>query len=78
MTQTRDLPNVTAISEARPLARLPHRCTICGRPIAIGSRYGRYVYRDDDALDRKTAIRVAKFHIICDKSDTETFYDERI
>lgn len=63
------LPSITHIAESRPLARTSHTCTICGTSIAIGTRYIRYVYRDDDALDRRTAIRQAKLHVSCPRKE---------
>lgn len=58
-----DLPLITTISESRPLARTTHTCTVCGLPIAIGTRYSRHVISNDDALDRKHKLRVIKWHL---------------
>lgn len=59
------LSPVTSIAASRPLARTPHTCIICGKPIAIGSQYNRHVYRDNDTLDRRHALRVVKYHTKC-------------
>lgn len=57
---TLDLPVIRVLSETIPLAKAKHFCTICGRVIEPGSRYHRYVFRNDALLDRKTSLRVAK------------------
>ena len=56
-------PKVTVIGERDPLAAHPHNCTVCGRPIAIGSRYHRVVLRNHESLDRRKALVVAKYHL---------------
>lgn len=58
-----DLPLITTINESRPLARTSHTCSVCGLPIAIGTRYSRTLIRDDDLLDRKKALKVVKWHL---------------
>ena len=52
--------DIRQIAVTRPLARTTHTCSVCGRPIAIGSRYERHLYRDDAALT--ATLRVAKWH----------------
>ena len=56
------LPSIRQIAEGSPLAARPHTCSVCGEPIAIGERYTRILYLDQDTLDRKHALRVAKIH----------------
>lgn len=52
--------DIRKIAEACPLARRPHTCSVCGHPIAIGSRYGRIVAIQTSSLDRKPSV--FKFH----------------
>lgn len=59
------IPSITHISTSRPLARRAHTCSVCQKPIAIGSRYERNVIRDNDRLDQHTALRVYKWHLVC-------------
>lgn len=58
-----DLPSIVTIASTRPLARSEHTCTVCGLPIAIGSRYERVVLRNDELLDRAHSLRVVKWHL---------------
>jgi hypothetical protein len=54
------------IRESRPLARTPHHCTVCGLPIAIGTRYQVIIYKDNEALDRNKSLKSVKWHLpIC-------------
>lgn len=60
-----DLPLITRISEAAPVAAKEHRCIVCGQAILRGERHNRFVYRDDDARDRRTALRAVRYHLVC-------------
>lgn len=60
---TLNLPEVREVSATRPLAGRPHRCTICGLPIAIGTRYARHTLYDRGALDRKKRLFVVCYHL---------------
>ena len=62
-TEGGDLPSVRHLSSTRPLARLEHSCSVCGFPIAIGTRYERILLRDTDALNQKKSLRVIKWHL---------------
>jgi hypothetical protein len=56
------------ISETRPVAALPHRCSICLGTIESGERHVRYSYRDDDQRDPKTGkskFFAVRTHIHC-------------
>lgn len=67
-----DLPVVHEIAASRPLARVPHICTVCGLPIAIGTRYSRHIIRNDDLLDRRKNLQVVKWHLpFCPENATE-------
>lgn len=59
-----DLPRISLIEESRPLAARLHTCTICGQPIAIGSRYDRYVIANRDLVgpNRHKRLRALKCH----------------
>lgn len=52
---------IREIAESRPLARTSHKCSVCGLPIAIGTRYQRILYRDNTSLRRD--VRVIKWHL---------------
>lgn len=54
---------ITLIRESRPLAALPHRCSICSHPIAMGSRYACVVVRDNERQDRNRNLVTLKWHL---------------
>lgn len=58
-----NLPHVSTISESRPLARTPHVCTVCGLPIAIGSRYSKHVLCNHDSINPKKRLVVVRWHL---------------
>lgn len=58
-----DLPLVREISATRPLAGKPHTCTICGLPVAIGTRYARHTLYNKEAIDRKRRLIVVCYHL---------------
>lgn len=60
---TDNLPQITTISETRPLAHTSHLCTVCGRAILPGTHYSRILLRRDDALDVRKALTVVKWHL---------------
>lgn len=60
-----DQPLVTLIQQSKPVAAKQHSCVICGLPIQIGESHSRITYRDDDSLDRRTALRTVRFHFHC-------------
>jgi len=60
-----DPPLITKVAETTPVAAKPYVCNICGNLIAIGERHNRFVYRDDDALDSKKALKFTRYHTIC-------------
>lgn len=57
------LPEIKQLSSTRPLARQEHKCTVCGMPIAIGTRYERILTKDLDALNPEKPLRVIKWHL---------------
>ena len=57
------LPLIRHIAASRPLARTPHRCSVCGLSIAIGSRYARHVIRDIDAKWHREQLKTIKWHL---------------
>lgn len=54
---------ITLIRESRPLARFPHRCTVCGQPIAIGTQYSCVIVRDNDRKDKNRNLISFKWHL---------------
>lgn len=58
MVKIEDFPHVTHIRTTYPRASKTFHCSICNRQIDLGSRYVRYVYVDNETLDRKR-IRTA-------------------
>lgn len=51
------------LREASPLARTPSNCTVCGLPIAVGSRYTKIVYIDHEELNSKRKLKTVKWHL---------------
>lgn len=51
--------SVTMLADDWPVARVEHRCSLCGGVIAPGDRYRRQRYVDDDPYTLKT-------HGLCD------------
>ena len=45
-----DPTSITVISQTRPKAKVEHQCCYiwCKRPIAVGERYKRFVYLDEE------------------------------
>lgn len=66
MNEFQDFPLVTKLRESRPVAAKDHTCTICGHTIHKGTRYIRFVYTDDEALDRTHKLRTSRIHEVCD------------
>lgn len=58
-----DLPIAREIEATRPLAARPHTCTICGLPIAIGTRYAKHVLYLPEALDKKRRLMAVRYHL---------------
>lgn len=50
---------IRKVEESRPLARRPHTCSVCGHPIAIGTRHVRCVFVDTSLRgpQRLTTVR---------------------
>lgn len=53
--------HLTNLRESRPLARLSHTCSVCGQPIAIGSRYSRTVVIDAESI--RNRLKVIRWHL---------------
>lgn len=58
-----DLPIAHELEATHPLAGRLHTCTICGLPIAIGTRYAKHVLYLPGALDRKKRLMAVRYHL---------------
>lgn len=56
-------PEIKQLSSERRRALKEHSCSVCGLPIAIGTRYERILTKDFDALNPKRPLRVVKWHL---------------
>lgn len=66
--------SLTKISQRHHIAAKPHRCVICDGEILPGEAHERLVYRMNDSLEPRKALRSVRFHLRCPPMEQPNAY----